>query len=170
MLAFTRCNQDLHGPATGLLGTIIDENRRTALVNVVGVDVRWAEKGCNHGYDLPRMCSARGEGPARGHPERRGFRLGIQGRPIAWEAIVGQRLEPRCWAAAASRREAVFIALSPPWQEEEVRLYALATRGRAWMTGNGGRGYVAAWAGFLPLPGKNCCRAGIQSVRDGLSH
>jgi hypothetical protein len=170
VLALTRCDQDTHGSATELLGTIIEENRRTPLVKVVGVDVHWAEKGCNHGDDLRRLCSARGEGPARGHPERRGFRLSIQGRPIAWEAIVGQGLEPRCWAAAASRREAVFIALAPLWQEEEVRLHALATRGRAWMTGNGGRGYVATWAGFLPLPGKNRCRVGIQSVRVGVSY
>lgn len=49
VLAFTRCDQNTHGPAAGALQQIVLENAGTPFVRVVGVDVHWFEGQCDHG-------------------------------------------------------------------------------------------------------------------------
>lgn len=48
VVAFTRCDRETHGPASGLLRDIVNENRRAPLVKVAGVDVHWFKGRCNH--------------------------------------------------------------------------------------------------------------------------
>ncbi|MBK8269358.1 MAG: hypothetical protein IPK83_14040 [Planctomycetes bacterium] len=50
VLAFTRCDQDTHGPAAAALHQIVSENAGTSFVRVVGVDVHWFDGQCDHGH------------------------------------------------------------------------------------------------------------------------
>ncbi len=68
VLAFTRCDQDAHGPATAALQTTVAENDGARFVRVVGVDVHWFEGQCDHGRchlvednrDMFSICDATG--------------------------------------------------------------------------------------------------------------
>ena len=46
VLAFTRCDDNMHRPAVEWLQKIINENRATDNVRVVAVDVHWSPAGC----------------------------------------------------------------------------------------------------------------------------
>lgn len=48
ILMFTRCDEDSHGPVSRALSGIVQENRRTSLVKVVGVDIHTFNEQCDH--------------------------------------------------------------------------------------------------------------------------
>lgn len=46
VLVFTRCDNNMHGPAVAWLQKVVDDNRSVSNVRLVGVDVHWSPAGC----------------------------------------------------------------------------------------------------------------------------
>lgn len=68
VLAFTRCDDDTHGPAVDALKQLVDKHADAPFVRVVGVDVHWFKDQCDHQHchlvqnekNLMSICDATG--------------------------------------------------------------------------------------------------------------
>ncbi len=46
IIAFTRCDQDTHGPVAKLVEELVTEHRGIDSVRIVGIDIHWSDEDC----------------------------------------------------------------------------------------------------------------------------